>query len=201
MTRYPYDPTRATALLQEAGWTRTADGLMGQAGQRFTLDIRDTAGRDSELEANIIAAHLSALGMQMTQSIVPQSRISDVEYRVTFPGLNGTATPIDVPASMNIAHGDQCATAERRYVGANRGCWKNADYDRFYITASTSLDPVERDNAVVEALRIVTDEVGIIGVAYNPESIAVRKGLVGPGIHWPAQVGTTWNVHLWKWQS
>jgi ABC-type transport system substrate-binding protein len=200
ITRYPFDPIRATALLQEAGWTRAGDGLVNQAGQRFTLDIRDTSGRDSELEASIIAANLSALGMQMTETIIPQSRVADVEYRVQFPGLNGTATPIDIPASMNIAHGDQCATVERRYVGVNRGCWRNADYDRHYLAASTSLDPGERETAVIEALRVLTDQVGLFGLAYTPESVAVRKGLIGPGIHWPAQVGTAWNVHTWRWE-
>ncbi len=200
IAHYPFDPTRAIALLQDAGWTRTTDGLMSQSGQRFMLDIRDTAGRDSELEASIIDAHLTALGMQITESIVPQARIADVEYRVTFPGINGTATPIDIPAAMNIAHGDQCATVERRYVGVNRGCWKNADYDRFYLTASSSLDPAEREAAIVNALRVLTEEVGIFGLAYTPESVAVRKGLVGPGIHFPAQVGTAWNVHTWHWE-
>ncbi len=200
IARYPYDVTRAAALLQEAGWTRTPDGLVNQAGQRFTLDIRDTSGRDSELEASIIDAHLSSLGMQMSESIVPQARVADVEYRVTFPGLNGTATPIDIPAAMNIAHGDQCATVDRRYVGVNRGCWKSADYDRAYITASSSLDPAERETAVIEAMRVLTEEVGLFGLAYTPESIAVRKGLVGPSIHFPAQVGTAWNVHTWHWE-
>ncbi len=201
ITRYPFDPTRAAAYLQEAGWNRTPDGLFSSAGQRFTLDIRDTAGQDSELEANIVADHLSSLGMQMTQTIVPSARIADVEYRVTFPGLNGTGTPIDIPAAMNIAHGDQCATVERRYVGVNRGCWINPEYDRFYIIASSSLDPSERENAVIEAHRVLTDQVGLIGVAYTPETVAVRKGLVGPGVHWPAQVGTAWNVHTWRWEQ
>jgi peptide/nickel transport system substrate-binding protein len=198
--KYPFDPTRAAALLQEAGWTRGGDGLVNPAAQRFNLDMRDTSGRDSELEAGIIAANLSALGMQMSETIIPQSRVADVEYRVTFPGLNGTAVPIDIPASMNIAHGDQCATVERRYVGVNRGCWRNADYDRAYLMASTSLDVAEREAAIIDALRVVTEEVGIFGLAYTPESVAVRKGLIGPGIHYAAQVGTAWNVHTWRWE-
>jgi hypothetical protein len=76
--------------------------------------------------------------------VVPTSRISDTEYRVSFPGLNVTAGPIDIPQTMNVGHSDQCAIAERRYVGTNRGCWKNDDYDRCFIVASSSLDPAER---------------------------------------------------------
>jgi peptide/nickel transport system substrate-binding protein len=197
---YPYDPVRAAELLQQAGWTRRGDVLADVGGQAFGLDLRTTQGRDNETEANVMAADLSKLGMQMSQSVVPQSRISDTEFRVTFPGINVTATLLDVPASMNLGHSEQCAVAERRYVGVNRGCWKHADYDRLFITASSSLDSREREAAAIEGLRIITEEVGVFGLSYSSEGIAVRHGLIGPGQHWPPQVGTTWNVHQWTWQ-
>jgi peptide/nickel transport system substrate-binding protein len=201
IAKYPYDPTRASALLQEAGWSRRGDALENAAGQPFRLDIWNTQGRDNETEMGIMAADLARIGLAMGQNVIPQSRISETEYRVTFPGLNLTAVPIDIPASMNVVHSDQCPTAERRFVGTNRGCWKNAEFDRLYITASTSLEAQERADAVVQALRVMTEEAGIIGIAYNAESIPVRRGLVGPGPRWPGQVGTTWNVHLWHWAT
>src|SRR5581483_5352102 len=200
IAKYPYDPQRAAALLQEAGWTRRGDNLVNAGGQAFAVDLWTTAGADNEQEGSIMGANLAQVGVQVVQTTVPQSRISDTEYRVSFPGLNVTAGPIDIPQTMNVAHSDQCAVAERRYVGTNRGCWKNADYDRNYILASTSLDPAERADAVVDALKVMTEDVGIFGLLYNPESVAVRKGLVGPGRRWPPQVGTTWNVHQWRWE-
>ncbi len=200
VTKYPWDPDRALALLREAGWSRRGDQLVNDAGQQFTLDIRTTAGADNETEASLLASDLGKLGMQITQTIAAQSRIRDSEYRVTFPGLNTTAQSIDVPGTMLIALSEQCATAERRFVGSNRGCWKNADFDRFYNLAATTLDPTERGQAVVDALKILTDDVGIIGLTYNSENLAVKKGLVGPGPRWPAQVGSTWNVHEWRWE-
>jgi ABC-type transport system substrate-binding protein len=200
IAKYPYDQTRALALLQEAGWTRRGEALANESGQQFTLDIRTTAGADNETEMNILGADLSKLGMQTTQTVIAQSRIRDSEYRVTFPGLNTTAQSIDVPGTMLIAHSEQCATAERRFVGSNRGCWKNAEYDRRYLIATTALDPTERGQAVVEALKILTEDVGIIGIGYNSENLAVKKGLVGPGPRWPGQIGNTWNVHEWRWE-
>lgn len=92
------------------------------------------------------------------------------------------------------------AAALRRFVGTNRGCWRNADYDRFFITAYSALDTRERDAATVQALKILTEEVGIFGLSYSSENLAVRKGLVGPGPRWPPQVGNTWNIHEWYWQ-
>jgi peptide/nickel transport system substrate-binding protein len=199
IARYPYDPNRASSLLQEAGWTRRGEVLANAGGQAFTLDVRTTASSDNETEMSIIAADLGKLGMQTTQTVVPQSRIRDNEYRVTFPGLNTTAQSIDVPGTLLVAVSEQCASVERRYIGSNRGCWKNPEFDRLYQAASTSLDPAERENAVVGALRVLTEDVGIIGLSYNTENVAVRRGLVGPGPRWPSQVGNTWNVHQWYW--
>lgn len=200
ITKYAFDPNRAVALLQEAGWTKRGDVLVDASGRPFTLELRTTAQTDNETEASIMAADLGKLGMQMTQTIVPQSRIRDNEYRVTFPGLNNTAQSIDVPGTMAVVISDQCASVERRYIGSNRGCWKNADFDRGYLTASTSLDKGERETAIIQAFRVLTEDVGALGLSYNTENVALRKGLVGPGPRWPGQVGNTWNIHEWHWR-
>ncbi|HZT06269.1 MAG TPA: ABC transporter substrate-binding protein [Chloroflexota bacterium] len=200
IAKYPYDPNRAQTLLQQAGWTRRGDTLSDETGQSFAVDIRTTAGADNETEASIMASDLVKLGMQATQTVAAQSRIRDLEYRVTFPGLNTTAMSIDVPGTFVIALSDQCPTADKRFVGSNRGCWKNPEFDRLYTVASTSLDPAERGQAVVDALKILTEDVGVLGLSYNSENIAVRKGLAGPGPRWPAQQGDTWNIQDWHWE-
>ena len=93
----------------------------------------------------------------------------------------------------------ECPDPSRRYTGGNRGCWSNPEFDRLYEVASTSLDQAERGRAVVQALRIITEDVGLIGLFYTSENVPVRKGLVGPGPRWPGQIGNTWNVHEWQW--
>src|SRR5207237_5524871 len=124
----------------------------------------------------------------VTESIIPNSRLGDLEYRVTFPGMNATAQSIDVPGTMIVAVSDACPVAPR-YVGSNRGCWKNPAYDAQFTIANSTLDATERQNAVTEGMRIMTQEVGLIGEYYSLETIAVRNGLVGPGARWPPRVG------------
>jgi peptide/nickel transport system substrate-binding protein len=199
ITKYPFDPTRALALLQEAGWTRRGDTLVGTNGQPFALDLWTTAAIDNEREVSIVAADLDKLGLQTTQLVIPQSRIRDSEYRVSFPGLNFTAQSIDVPGTLGVAAGDRCPTAQNRFSGGNRGCWKNAEFDRQYLIASTSLERAERDEAVIQSVRVLTEEVGLYSLSYNTENLAMRKGLVGPGPRWPGQTGNTWNIHEWHW--
>jgi peptide/nickel transport system substrate-binding protein len=200
--RYPHDLHRALALLQEAGWTRRGEALVNAGGVRFTLDHRVTEGTDNETEQNIMAADLRKLGMEISQTIPGKSRIRDAEYRIKFPGLNGTAFGIEVPETMRFGLADQCPDPNRRYTGGNRGCWRDptGEYDRLYGIAATSLDAKERSDAMIRAHKIINEQVGILPLFHYGDNIAFRKGLVGPGPHWPAQGGDTWNIHEWRWE-
>jgi peptide/nickel transport system substrate-binding protein len=195
--RYPYDPTRALALFAEAGWTRQGDALVNAAGQRFVLDIFSSEGSDNEIEQSILAAEWRKLGMQVTETVYPRSRQNDREFRAKFAGVNPTALTIELPQIMELGLSDLCPQPPR-YVGNNRGCWKNAEFDRLYQVAATSLDATERANAIIQAQRIVNDDVGKIPLAYRTDAIAFRKGLAGIGTRWPT-MGDTWNVHEWRW--
>jgi peptide/nickel transport system substrate-binding protein len=201
IAKYPYDPARAQALMQEAGWTRAAGGpLMNTAGQSFGLDLWTTAAVDNEREIQIVADDYSRAGVQTTSLVIPQSRLGDAEYRVSFPGLNITAQSLD-PRTIFGLRADQCPSPENRFAaGNNRGCYLNPDYVRQYDVATTTLNAAERENAVIQAMRIIADDVVYIPLSYNSENIPVRKGLVGPGPRWPGQTGNTWNAHQWYWE-
>jgi peptide/nickel transport system substrate-binding protein len=200
ITRYPYDPGRALALLEEAGWSRRADGALAGSSGVLAVDLREGQGSDTEAEGAIIAADLGKIGIQVALELIPQSRIRDLEYRASFPGMASGSLPVGLPRALDFGASAQCANAERRYAGVNRGCWTNAEFDRRYDMVTTALDPAVRADALVQALKIATEEVGVIGLAYQTQAFAVRKGLVGPVSRWPSQSGSTWNIHEWRWE-
>jgi peptide/nickel transport system substrate-binding protein len=197
--KYPYDVNRALALLRDAGSTRQGELLANAAGQQFTLDIFSSEGSDNETEAAILAADFRKLGMQVTETIYPRSLQGDREFRSKFAGLNPTALTIEVPQTLSAGLSDQCPDPNRRYAGGNRGCWTNPEFDQLYQVAGTSLDPVERNAAIIRAHQIMNEDVGKIPLAYRSDAIAFRKGVVGPGPRFPG-VGDTWNIHEWRWQ-
>jgi peptide/nickel transport system substrate-binding protein len=199
IAKYPFDTNRAFALLAEAGWTRRGDQLVNAAGEQFAVELRTTAETDNLTEMHIAGSDMTRLGMNITETVVQQARIRDAEYRIKFPGMNHTALSIGVPDTLRTALTVECPDPARRYAGSNRGCWSNLEFDRMYTIANTSLEASERDQAVVQALKILTEELGVIGFSRNSENIPIRKGLVGPGARWPGQIGNTWNVHNWHW--
>jgi peptide/nickel transport system substrate-binding protein len=197
--KYPFDSTRALALLRDAGWTRSPAGaLLDASGQPFQLDVRTNASAaDNVAQRELMASNLSALGMDITQS---ESRLAtEREFNANFTGIYAILQPINVPNGVTVFMSDQCPRADNRYVGGNYGCWANPVFDRLISTATTSLNDAERVDATVQAFQTMNDEVGIITMSYSTENIPIRKGLVGPGPRWPAQGGTTWNIHEWAW--
>lgn len=199
--RYPFDRTRAFAALQDAGWTRVGETLANARGEPFTLDVSGSQQVDNATEMNLVEASLRELGVQVTQSPIPQARAFDREYRAQFAGLSLSGMLIDIPTELATLTTGECPSAENRFSGKNRGCYSNPEFDRLFAIATSSLDDRERGDAIVQAFRIITEEVPIIGMGYHHENVAVRKGLVGPAARWPGQRGTTWNVYEWRWAS
>jgi peptide/nickel transport system substrate-binding protein len=199
--QYDHDPTRALGLLTEAGWTRRGDPLVNAGGEPISIEIRTTGGTDNETEASIIIADLGRIGIAASLNVMSEAVQENDEYRSTFPGMNATARSIRSPETMGIWTTAQCPNPRQNYRGANRGCWRNEAFDGFFQVASTSLNASERADATASALRILAQEVGVLGLSYNSENIAVRRGLVGPGPRSSEQVGNTWNIQDWHWAS
>jgi ABC-type transport system substrate-binding protein len=199
---YPYDPARSFQLLTELGWTRAADGVLRNGrGEPFEMEVRTTTGADNVTESSIVADGLNRLGIQTTQNALSEIAQRDQQYRTSFPGINLTARSIRVPGTMVLWTSGSCPNPQQNFVGDNRGCWKNPEFDRWFQVASTSLDETERTSAIAAGLRVLTSDVGVLGMSYNSENIAVRKGLVGPGPRSSEQVGETWNIFEWRWTS
>jgi peptide/nickel transport system substrate-binding protein len=196
---YAFNPTRALALLQEGGWTRSGSGaLVSARAEPFDLEIRTPDAGDQRLAISVIGKYLSDLGMQITENVHPPA-LQDREFLALYSGLYVASNLIDIPKNLGVYTSSQCPRAETRWFGSNAGCWNNPTYDHLFEIATTSLDAKTRDDATVQMFKILTEEVGMFGMSYHVEDIAVRKGLVGPAPRWPVQRGNTWDIHQWYW--
>jgi peptide/nickel transport system substrate-binding protein len=60
---YPYDPTRATALLEEAGWKLGPDGIRVKDGQRLSVSVIYAIG--TWLWTDLFQAQMRAIGIEV----------------------------------------------------------------------------------------------------------------------------------------
>jgi peptide/nickel transport system substrate-binding protein len=91
---YPYDPARAAALLEEAGWTLGSDGVrVNAAGERLSLELMTTAGnRSRELVQQVLQSQWRDAGIE--------ARIRNEPARVFFgdcPAPRACRAPRSIP--------------------------------------------------------------------------------------------------------
>ncbi|HID54732.1 MAG TPA: peptide ABC transporter substrate-binding protein [Anaerolineae bacterium] len=72
-----YDPEKAAALLEEAGWTDTdGDGIRDKDGEKLSLEITTTSGNKlRELAEQVLQAQLADVGIELVINNVPASTL------------------------------------------------------------------------------------------------------------------------------
>jgi peptide/nickel transport system substrate-binding protein len=194
ITKYPYDPSRATAAFAEAGWSRAqAGGLLSNAdGQPLEVSIWS----NEENEAAIIADNWKAAGLSSSFYRVPAAQQRDHEHRNSFPGANTGSKSTGMRNFDFLA--DAVPKAENGWLGSNRGSFIDADVERLYRTITTSLRQDERATAEVALHKRMSETMGFGPLFYSVEVILAKNRVKGPVGNYAPQQGATWNIYEWE---
>jgi peptide/nickel transport system substrate-binding protein len=68
---YSYNPDKANALLDEAGWTKGSDGVRTKSGQKLALNIILFSGAGFELPTQFVVSELAKVGFTATTTVQP----------------------------------------------------------------------------------------------------------------------------------
>lgn len=173
--RYPYDPTRAASIFEQAGWRRGTDGVLANAaGERLRVDTRTTAGLEER--AVIIADMWKRVGVDAEIFIIAAARVRDRELRQAFPGGEITARGSQDAILTRL----ECAehpTPQNRFSGNNRGHWCSQDYDRLVTQYRTNLREQGRGPLMKQVQDLVLEELPIMLLNYNVSVVFARKGV------------------------
>ena len=74
---YPYDPDKAGALLDEAGWIAGADGVRQKDGQPLKLEMIMFEGGDNKPAAELVQAMLTKLGFDASLDVTAYDAFAD----------------------------------------------------------------------------------------------------------------------------
>jgi peptide/nickel transport system substrate-binding protein len=197
ISTYPYDVRETERLMGEAGLAKKGDGFYADAaGERLAPEIRVRASAHNQAEMAIMADGWSRAGIAASSYVIPAAQSLDSRVLATFPGLSTTSRPAEEAQLVNLTT-SQIPSAENRWSGSNRGGWSNPEYDRLAEAFATTLDRAERNQQVIQMMRIFNDDVPGIYLYYNEQVVAMLTPLRGPAPIATSSV-LTWNVHLWE---
>jgi peptide/nickel transport system substrate-binding protein len=195
--KYPYDPNRASALLAEAGWTRSGDGMVRTAtGEQLDFEVRTSPDVQSNKEAQLLADWWKRVGLNTSIFIIPRTEQRNQEYRARFPGITTTSI-----ASLEAFYytSDTIPHEGNGWQGTNRGGYSSSEGDRLDHLYFTTIDATQRQQVLIDIVKLVSEELPYLAFYYNVDTHAVRTGLEGITSRWDRQPGMSYNIYAWRW--
>jgi peptide/nickel transport system substrate-binding protein len=198
IVKYPYDVRRAEQSMADAGYTRGADGIFTHPTLgRFTAELRTNASDQFETEMHVVGDMWRRAGFDFTEAITPQALVQDGQTRTMFSGVyifgaGGWESALRGYTSQTIP------TADNRWIGGNRGAWRDAEWDQLVLAYDATLDPTQRAEVAAQMAYRYSSELPAIPLEFDPNVLAFVKELKGP--RGGPRDATVWNVHEWELQ-
>ena len=156
---YPYDPEKAAALLDEAGWVMGEDGIRQKDGQPLNLEMIMFEGGDNKPASELVQAMLTQLGLNATLDVTAYDAFADHVSTGEFnlSQMNWTALDPDLVV-YNMLHSNQ-VDEEGQF---NRSRYSDPHMDELIAQGQQTADVEERKAIYAEIQKITMDEALIL---------------------------------------
>jgi peptide/nickel transport system substrate-binding protein len=187
-----YDPAKARALLEEAGWRDSdGDGVLDREGKRLSFEIITNKGNEQrEKAATVIQRRLSEVGIEVTIKVIEWAAFINnfVDKRNFDAVLLGWSLSPD-PDQYDIWHSSKTRPKEFNFV-----TYSNAEVDAVLEKARRTFDRAER-KAQYDRLQEILDEEQPYTFLY----VAYALPIVHKRFHGiePAPAGISHNFKEW----
>lgn len=200
---YAYDPARAGALLDAAGWATKRNGIrQNAAGEPLRLEIMTTAGnRSRELVQQVLQSQWKALGVDVRIRNEP-ARVffgqTVNERRFTAMAMFAwISAPESVPRST--LHSDHIPSAANNWAGQNYTGYSNPEMDRLVEDIAVELNRDKRRALWQQLQRLYAEDAPTIPLYFRSDPYVLPKWLSGlrptghqdPSTQWVE----TWRAH------
>ena len=190
---YGFDPVRARALLDEAGWRDTnGDGVRDKGGQRFSFTLITQAGfAVRENVAQVLQRQFKDVGVEAAVQLHDGTSISKLWFDGKFQAmLHWWQLPADPELTLFFAK-DRMPPR-----GRNINYVADDALTALVYAADRTVHQAERRRILGEAQMRIADlavEIPLYGVT-KLDAVPTRlRGFTGN----PTNTGPFWNVHAW----
>ncbi|MBW1711758.1 MAG: hypothetical protein JRJ59_01235 [Deltaproteobacteria bacterium] len=178
-----FDPQKAAALLEAAGWVDTnQDGVREKDGQNLALTIRAPSGRNpmDTVVAEAIQNQLKDIGFQAKVELMEFGAFIGAIYR-PVDKATGDAFIVSWSSRSDAWYALHKTLHSGLWIpaGSNAAFYKNETVDQLLDGAMVELDPAKRQAMYEKVQRIYDLEVPMIGLWYLNSIVGQRKGVHG----------------------
>ena len=181
---YPYDPTRAKQLLDDAGWRPGADGIRQKDGMslRFTVMLKNV---DRTLEQVFVIAQqqLKQVGVDCQIERVESGVCPQRMRQGMFDALSRIWNPVYDPEQTSLLR-----------TGNSYGGYSNPRVDALLAQGQTTLDRGKRKAIYGDLQRLLSEDLARLYLFTENELHVVPAGLRGVTWH---PVNIFWNAKDW----
>ncbi len=199
-----YDPAKANAALDKAGWVKGADGIRSKAGARASLTFTTTSGNQlRERVQQVLVDEWKAVGLEVKIQNAPSSVVLsgsctgkdprklgtfDLVMYASSPGIDPHSTIFPRYHSKNIPTAADCS-------GQNYTRIKDPSIDKAIDEAGATLDQDKRKAAYATVMKALNGAYVKIWL-YDRADIDGRSQKLGG---WQANTWQrfTWNLEDW----
>jgi len=178
---YPYDPAKAEALLQEAGWIKGPDGIYEKDGARLSFTVVARSGNKEEEAVLLLAQEdWNKIGVEMKPEFIEYSVLLEQYLDVAkFEAyLLGWSLGVD-PDCYLFFHSECGVNEEGQLVGFNDVEFKNEELDRLLEEGRKELDQEKRKEIYKEVQAIVNDQLPYVFLYSRNNVQAMNKRIQG----------------------
>ena len=183
LPHYPYDPTKARALLAEAGFVPGADGICrNAAGERLSFTLQTTSGnRLRELQEEVLqSGWRSACIETVIRNEPARSFFGDTLKRRLFAGLAMYAwsTPV-IDSPRQVLASTSIPTEENGWAGSNSVGFVDNAFDELIFRSETELDPQAQKDVWARMQEIYARKLPALPLFFRAEPHVIPPWLAG----------------------
>jgi peptide/nickel transport system substrate-binding protein len=195
--QYPFDPGRARAILQQAGWRPGPGGILQKNGKPLRLDLVTVVGTSVRLKAEeLIQQDLAAAGIDAEIHNYPANIVfapwaehgllTRGSYDLAIVTMDLEPDPND---EINLSP-DQIPPA-----GQNRSFWVDPQVGAWEAAALRTYDVRIRRHYYRLVQQAIHDQLPFHGIEWRPVLSAVNRDLRG---YRPGSNSDFWNTYAWS---
>lgn len=201
--KYAYDPAKAKALLEEAGWKLPAGKTIREKnGVPFKLTIMTTSGNKTrERVEQLLQSQWREIGVDIQIKNEPAKVFfGETMRKRKYDGLAMYAWLKDpLKVSDTLWRCDYIPSAKNNFQGQNQPGWCNKKADELLRLASRELDEQKRLKIGKDFEVLFAEELPSLPLYFRVEVSVTKKGLKNwkpTGMLQPV----SWNAHEWSFK-